>query len=165
MVDENRGTCQQSATYDGKEYQVVREGLAEILKPQSITEENGGESKPQTVFYNPIQQFNRDLSVLAIRAFAEDLAIIRRRRKERTSGKVKHRGNKRKRPYEGQHAEHATPSGKLQKASPDGEQLKNGILEEPDDNSNDVKEVGIPTGKSFAPIWRLCPVALDSIHD
>lgn len=153
MADANVASCLVSATYDGKEYQVIREGLAEILKPGSPTEQNGGgSSKSQTVFYNPIQQFNRDLSVLAIRAFAEDLALIRRRRKERASGKAKHRGNKRKRPDEGQHVEHATSSGKLQKASSDGEQRINGITEELDADSNMVNDWA-PTGKSsFVPI-------------
>lgn len=153
MTDANEASCQQSATYDGKEYQVIREGLAEIIKPGSPTEQNGGgSSKSQTVFYNPIQQFNRDLSVIAIRSFAEDLALIRKRRKERASGKTKHRGNKRKRPDDGQHAEHATPSGKSQKASGDGEQRINGMPEELDTNSNMVKD-WVPTGKSsFAPI-------------
>lgn len=71
-----------SATYNGISYTIVREGLAEILNPQG--EEQGDDVqeqealKPQTVFYNPIQQFNRDLSVLAIRVFGDDLAAIRR---------------------------------------------------------------------------------------
>jgi len=142
MVDENGAMNEQSATYDGKEYQVIREGLAGILKPQSTTEQNGGGSKSQTVFYNPIQQFNRDLSVIAMRAFAEDLAIIRKRRKERASGKAKQRGNKRKRSLEDQG----------RKASLDSEQQTNAILEQPDTNSNDVEKVGFPTGKSCAPI-------------
>lgn len=71
-----------SATYNGISYTILREGLAEILNPQG--EEQGEdvkeqeELKPQTVFYNPIQQFNRDLSVLAIRVFGDDFAAIRR---------------------------------------------------------------------------------------
>ena len=82
-----------TTTYQGKDYDIVREGLAEILIPQDI-----GGAKSQKVFYNPIQQFNRDLSVLAIRTFAEDLAIIRRRRRERdTQKQAKHKGQKRKR--------------------------------------------------------------------
>lgn len=131
---------------------MIREGLAEILKPGSPMEQNGGNSsKSQTVFYNPIQQFNRDLSVLAIRAFAEDLAIIRKRRKERASGKAKHGGNKRKRPDEGQHAEDARPNGKAQKVSSDGEQRANGLPEELHADSNMAKDWA-PTGKSsFAP--------------
>lgn len=71
-----------SATYNGKSYTIVREGLAEILNPQAEDQEDDikdqEELKPQTVFYNPIQQFNRDLSVLAIRVFGDDLAAIRR---------------------------------------------------------------------------------------
>ncbi|MCJ1286426.1 RNA methyltransferase tRNA(m5U54)methyltransferase [Xylographa opegraphella] len=77
------------ATYDGRQYDMVKEGLATILNPQqsSSTIITDGE-KPttasrQAVFYNPIQQFNRDLSVLAIRAFGEDLASIRRAKQEK----------------------------------------------------------------------------------
>ncbi|KAL8726534.1 MAG: hypothetical protein Q9181_006015, partial [Wetmoreana brouardii] len=68
-------------TYNGETYKIVREGLADILNPRSEESGNGGSTK-QSVFYNPIQQFNRDLSVLAIRVFAEDLAKIRRARRE-----------------------------------------------------------------------------------
>lgn len=57
----------ENVTYDGKEYSTVREGLASILVPPKK-----GNEGPQQVFYNPIQQFNRDLSVLAIRAFGEE---------------------------------------------------------------------------------------------
>ena len=46
-----------------------------------------GSEKPQNVFYNPIQQFNRDLSVLAIKAFGEDLCERRRIKHERDAGK------------------------------------------------------------------------------
>lgn len=56
-------------TYDGKEYSAAREGLASILVPPT-----SGKEEPQQVFYNPIQQFNRDLSVLAIKAFGEERA-------------------------------------------------------------------------------------------
>ena len=83
----------QITTYEGKDYEIVREGLAEILNPQ-----DAGGSKSQKVFYNPIQQFNRDLSVLAIRTFANDLAIIRRHRREKEAqNQAKHSGQKRKR--------------------------------------------------------------------
>ena len=71
-----------AVTYNGKTYNKIREGLADILVPPSAEARKDGSTK-QSVFYNPIQQFNRDLSVLAIRAFAEDLAIIRRGRHER----------------------------------------------------------------------------------
>src|SRR5436190_17753809 len=57
------------------EYQTVKEGLAFILTPRlqppSTTAKKASKSdeRSQSVFYNPIQQFNRDLSVLAIRAY------------------------------------------------------------------------------------------------
>lgn len=46
--------------YDSEKYDTVTEGRASILFP-----------KGNKVFYNPIQQFNRDLSVVGIRAWAE----------------------------------------------------------------------------------------------
>ena len=76
-------------TYDGKQYDMIKEGLATILNPRpSSSTINTEEKKPtttlqQTVFYNPIQQFNRDLSVLAIQIFGEDLKSIRRARQEK----------------------------------------------------------------------------------
>ncbi|KAL8761597.1 MAG: hypothetical protein Q9184_002306 [Pyrenodesmia sp. 2 TL-2023] len=84
-------------TYNGKAYNRVREGLADILNLQPTQK---GEKDPpkQSVFYNPIQQFNRDLSVLAIRVFAEDLALIRLQRHERRLEKLAKGGEKRKKP-------------------------------------------------------------------
>jgi len=61
--------------YDGKEYSIIREGLASILAPvQAKTDNKKSAAEHQQVFYNPIQQFNRDLSVLAIKAFKEERA-------------------------------------------------------------------------------------------
>ncbi|EQB49590.1 N2,N2-dimethylguanosine tRNA methyltransferase [Colletotrichum gloeosporioides Cg-14] len=60
-------------TYDGKEFKGVKEGKATILVPA----EAAGKQGKQQVFYNPIQQFNRDLSVLAIRAYGEE--VVERR--------------------------------------------------------------------------------------
>jgi tRNA (guanine26-N2/guanine27-N2)-dimethyltransferase len=70
----------QTIVRDGEEYTEFREGLGRILvplkQPEGTTEpsEKTTEStdKQQTVFYNPIQQFNRDLTVLAIKAYGED---------------------------------------------------------------------------------------------
>ncbi|KAL9022858.1 MAG: hypothetical protein Q9180_008531, partial [Flavoplaca navasiana] len=90
--------------YKDKTYEKVREGLADILNfPSGDSKKNGNK---QAVFYNPIQQFNRDLSVLAIRAFAEDLAVIRRARHERRIEKLARdgkRGTKRKREQVARH--------------------------------------------------------------
>lgn len=91
-------------SHGDKTYTIVREGLAEILSPKQPTDgrPNGSHERPraQAVFYNPIQQFNRDLSVLAIRAFGEDLAVIRQGKQKRRKlnwARDDHRGQKRKR--------------------------------------------------------------------
>lgn len=72
----------------------VTEGKATILIPEAST--GGGKAKGQVekVFYNPIQQFNRDLSVLAIKTYGEDM--IERRRAQFESRQAK-RSRKRKR--------------------------------------------------------------------
>jgi tRNA (guanine26-N2/guanine27-N2)-dimethyltransferase len=70
----------------------VTEGKATILIPEASTE---GKTKGQEqVFYNPIQQFNRDLSVLAIKTYGEDM--IERRRHQFESRQAK-QSRKRKR--------------------------------------------------------------------
>ena len=88
-------------TYDGKIYNIAREGTAEILDLKREADPKSTKNKSQSVFYNPVQQYNRDLSVLAIRAFGDDLAAIRRARQERRVANLaqgKQRGQKRKRP-------------------------------------------------------------------
>ena len=105
-------SVQKEVAYNGKTYDTLKEGLAEILIPRGAPKAtNGpgnGKSKPshqddcarQTVFYNPIQQYNRDLTVLAIRAFSEDLAAVRLARhtqKESNLKQAEGRGKKRKR--------------------------------------------------------------------
>ncbi|MCJ1269728.1 RNA methyltransferase tRNA(m5U54)methyltransferase [Lobaria immixta] len=91
-----------TTVYDGKSYDTVREGLAEILNPRDKSESDSAQNqkppKTQTVFYNPIQQFNRDLTVLAIRTFGSDLAAIRKARQ--ATGPGSRRGKKRKRSKE-----------------------------------------------------------------
>ncbi|KAL2754420.1 hypothetical protein ACRALDRAFT_1063263 [Sodiomyces alcalophilus JCM 7366] len=69
---------EETVTYGGKEYSTIREGLADILVPVSVKQKNGKASEEQQVFYNPIQQFNRDLSVIAIRAYGEDALANRK---------------------------------------------------------------------------------------
>jgi tRNA (guanine26-N2/guanine27-N2)-dimethyltransferase len=68
----------QTISHDEKVYTTIQEGLAHILVPHGIpTSQDPKMSKEETqrqqVFYNPIQQFNRDLSVLAIKTFGEDI--------------------------------------------------------------------------------------------
>lgn len=81
-------------------------------------------SYTQNVFYNPVQQFNRDLSVLAIKAFGEDACQRKRVRHEENYAKDKRkRDNKRKRGggLKEEHGAEEHPS-KLQR-SDDGSQM------------------------------------------
>jgi tRNA (guanine26-N2/guanine27-N2)-dimethyltransferase len=87
---------------NGRRYTVIAEGLASILVPETATDpKEPGKKAPrndesvQQVFYNPIQQFNRDLSVLAIKAFGEEAlerkAQAEARRKEYKNPKKRKR--------------------------------------------------------------------------
>lgn len=96
-------------TINGKKHRPVHEGLASILAPyREATSEpiNNNSKKPrnndegeQAVFYNPIQQFNRDLSVLAILAYGEAALSEKKdryRRKSEQMAKQRERAKKRK---------------------------------------------------------------------
>ena len=83
----------------GQDYRSVREGLASILAP---FRENDAQQAPgkkprnndegeQAVFYNPIQQFNRDLSVLAILIYGEGAIIKKREKFQSKTSKAKKR--------------------------------------------------------------------------
>ncbi|KAJ5975178.1 tRNA (guanine(26)-N(2))-dimethyltransferase [Penicillium waksmanii] len=98
--------------FRGAEYNVIKEGLAHILNPPSQEAASKAtrrdlktEDESQSVFYNPIQQFNRDLSVLAIRAFSEHVVDLKKQKhdlkaKKRTANGGS-KGQKRKREDEG----------------------------------------------------------------
>lgn len=82
----------------------VKEGLAYILNqppqdPPSNTKSKDpkGTEEAQSVFYNPIQQFNRDLSVLAIRAYREHVQASKKRNAEKRKQIELAKGKKRKR--------------------------------------------------------------------
>lgn len=99
----------QIVSHNGDEYETVQEGLAYILTPRQKTEaepvqrpnkknpkQKNVEPPQQAVFYNPIQQFNRDLSVLAIRAYGEHVLEAKKQKLDiKTEGRRK--GKKRKR--------------------------------------------------------------------
>lgn len=71
---------------DGKKYRHVQEGLATILaayagdKPSTGKHVRNNDEGNQAVFYNPIQQFNRDLSVLAITVYGEGAVLEKEER-------------------------------------------------------------------------------------
>ena len=113
-------TGENEVQFEDATYRVIKEGSAKLLGPASAKSPDpdvngdGRDSKDkqtQSVFYNPIQQFNRDLSVLAIRVFADDLEAIRR---QKTSAR-RPRRFKQSHPHQEPNADAATE--KLQKAS------------------------------------------------
>lgn len=84
-------------TFKEKEYVAVREGLASILTPATDTnaiKRNEDGSEVQQVFYNPIQQFNRDLTVLAIKAYAHDALAAKRSKAKRKAVNNKRKSNR-----------------------------------------------------------------------
>ena len=83
--------------FQGQKYNVIREGQADILTP--VTAGGPDDKKDRaSVFYNPVQQYNRDLSVLAIRAFWDDYTFVREEaRVKRQQNNSDQRGKKRKR--------------------------------------------------------------------
>ncbi|KAL3469375.1 putative N2,N2-dimethylguanosine tRNA methyltransferase [Aspergillus californicus] len=116
----------QLVQHAGNEYRVIREGRAYILKPPgetAATQATRKDLKPdddsQTVFYNPIQQFNRDLTVLAIRVFGENVLAAnkeRNARKRKTPAGGSGGNKKRKREEEG-----VAGNGKGQDNQPEAE--------------------------------------------
>ncbi|QLG74549.1 hypothetical protein HG535_0G04320 [Zygotorulaspora mrakii] len=67
-----------ASSINPEDYNIVKEGTAEILFP-----------KKESVFYNPIQQFNRDLSVCCIKAwdnlYGQDFRAKKRRKNRKGS--------------------------------------------------------------------------------
>lgn len=83
----------QSIQHEGKEYTTIKEGLAHILVPHDTPTSldpnmSKEDTQKQQVFYNPIQQFNRDLSVLAIKTFGEDSILRKQERHEQQKKKA-----------------------------------------------------------------------------
>ena len=79
----------QTVQHNGKTYKTVEEGRAYILIPPDAplhTDPKAakhGTIQSSSVFYNPIQQYNRDLSVLAIRAFGDEYIPSKQKELER----------------------------------------------------------------------------------
>lgn len=83
---------EQVISKDGKLFKVIQEGLAKILIPYTgdhtgpKSAVNGLKTQnAQRVFYNPVQQFNRDLSVLIIRHYAN---LHKSTERERSRGRL-----------------------------------------------------------------------------
>ena len=81
----------QNVNVRGTTYTTIKEGLGYILVPYGTPTSTDPklskeDTQRQSVFYNPIQQFNRDLSVLAIKAYGED-CVARKKAKADKSHK------------------------------------------------------------------------------
>jgi tRNA (guanine26-N2/guanine27-N2)-dimethyltransferase len=74
-------------------YTTVKEGLAHILIPEDSAK--GGQTVQQ-VFYNPIQQFNRDLTVLAMKAYGKERIQQKQAASKARAGKFADKKRKRK---------------------------------------------------------------------
>jgi tRNA (guanine26-N2/guanine27-N2)-dimethyltransferase len=74
-------------------YTTVKEGLAHILVPENS--EKDGQTMQQ-VFYNPIQQFNRDLTILAMKAYGKERIQQKQAASKHRAGKFADKKRKRK---------------------------------------------------------------------
>ena len=81
MADEGLATKPVPAV-DGMDRQLVTEGKASIMQPA-------------TVFYNPVQEFNRDLTIAVISEYAEEhiQRVREKRRKRETREKLENGGD------------------------------------------------------------------------
>ncbi|PNS20753.1 N2,N2-dimethylguanosine tRNA methyltransferase [Sphaceloma murrayae] len=138
---ETQPAAGQTVIHEGVRYTTIKEGLAHILVPPNAKTSvdpkaagKGGGENAQNVFYNPIQQFNRDLSVLAIRAFSEDFSG---RRKQRAQSKSKVHKQTAKHTNREKRMSSKVGAGDSQKpkdsVDPLGGELAAGNLEKPDD--------------------------------
>lgn len=107
----------QLVEYQGNNYHVVKEGLAKILNPPTQVAASKGTKKDlkaddqmQSVFYNPIQQFNRDLSVLAIRAHGEHIIDLKKKQKAAQKLKKQAGNGEKKRKREDDQTENPRPA-------------------------------------------------------
>ena len=87
-------------TINNQQYAAIKEGKASILTQDAPRPTKYTSSEPannghgdQNVFYNPVQQFNRDLSVLAILVYGEG-ALVEKQRRVGNKGKGKQKVTK-----------------------------------------------------------------------
>lgn len=80
----------------GKLYRPIKEGKATMLVPHDAKAAKGAPQEQQ-VFYNPIQQYNRDLSTIAIKVYGEWTLEKRRKDLQLMQAAKNGKGKKRKR--------------------------------------------------------------------
>ncbi|KAL2148500.1 hypothetical protein VTH82DRAFT_2054 [Thermothelomyces myriococcoides] len=97
-------------------YTTVKEGLAHILIPEDSAKPG---QTVQEVFYNPIQQFNRDLTVLAMKAYGKERMAQKQAASRARAGKHAEKKRKRREQAQGEQAE-GEPPAKSPKLSGEG---------------------------------------------
>jgi len=68
---------------EGQDVNIIKEGKAKIYVKEYKTDEKSKSVYEQEVFYNPVQIFNRDLTIFVMRTYAEQL---REKKKEKFEG-------------------------------------------------------------------------------
>lgn len=152
----------QHLLHAGKEYTTVKEGLAHILVPASgpaVPQTTPkGDNAQQSVFYNPIQQFNRDLSVLVIKAHGEQVMEKRKAAHESSKKKnaAKNKERKRKREEGGLDNDGSRKAGRLddgvaqsvaaQETNGKGLEDKDTVMEQAEGNHVEVQHVAQAEG-------------------
>lgn len=135
----------QRVLHEGKTYTTVQEGRAYILVPESEQERdhngavNSKAGPVRQVFYNPIQQFNRDLTVLAIKAYGEE--VLERKTKS-SEARVKRNKEKNKQKKAAREERKSNTAAEEKAASTTGEKRKR------EDNDESVQEIAPKVTKS-----------------
>ena len=125
----------QTIVHNDQRYTTVKEGLAYILVPESAKTDAGGKKASdggqgvQQVFYNPIQQFNRDLSVLAIKAYGQE--VMEKKKAMFAKKLLVFAGKKRKRCEHQDGDERHQKLGKLSETSKPQEDMHSANTEHP----------------------------------
>ncbi|KAH6855756.1 S-adenosyl-L-methionine-dependent methyltransferase [Chaetomium sp. MPI-CAGE-AT-0009] len=91
----------QRIKHDNVVYTTVKEGLAHILVPESTAKDG---QTVQQVFYNPIQQFNRDLTILAMKAYGKERIELKQAASKARAGKFADKKRKRREQAQGEQA-------------------------------------------------------------
>ncbi|KAL2158908.1 hypothetical protein VTH06DRAFT_2938 [Thermothelomyces fergusii] len=119
----------QRIRHDNVVYTTVREGLAHILIPEDSA---GPGQTVQEVFYNPIQQFNRDLTVLAMRAYGRERVAQKQAAGRARAGRHADRKRKRREQAQGE------PPAKSPRLGGEGGEGEEGEARQPDAEMHDV---------------------------
>ncbi|EAQ87277.1 hypothetical protein CHGG_03896 [Chaetomium globosum CBS 148.51] len=96
----------QRIKHDNVVYTTVKEGLAHILVPENTTKDG---QTVQQVFYNPIQQFNRDLTILAMKAYGKERIALKQAASKARANKFADKKRKRREQVQGEQPSIETP--------------------------------------------------------